>query len=107
MLTLEKQNAAMDMTDKMQNWATRLGAKSYRTRTGNYVLWIPWRHEVVNLADAKAVGHALVMAGYMPSTTPWRAFIVDDFIVVSKDAADDINNATPEVKSMARAMRLY
>jgi hypothetical protein len=107
MLTLEKQNAAMDMTDKMHHWGTRLGAKSYETPTGNYVLWIPWRHEVVNLADTKAVGHAMVMAGYMPSTISWRAFIVNDFIVVSKDAADEIKNAPLEVKSKTRTMRLY
>jgi hypothetical protein len=106
MLTIEKQNAAMDMTDKMHNWATHLGAKSYETTTGNYVLWIPWRHEVVNLADVKAVGHALVMAGYMPSTTPWRAFIVNDFIDVARDAADEIKNAPLEVKSKTRTMRL-
>jgi hypothetical protein len=103
----ERIDAAMQAADSIYAGITHVGAVSYRTPVGITLLWFPWDKQVIDLADARAVGHALVMTGYMPAGIAMRDIVVSEVISSCQDEAIEIKHATHEIKSLAHAKRLY
>jgi hypothetical protein len=103
----EKQLAAQQAADDIHYYLSRVGARSYQTPSCHRVLWVPWWKQAFNLNDPKAVGHALVMTGYMPAGISMRATVVDEFISICRRTAQAIKTAPKDAQTAVRELRLY
>jgi hypothetical protein len=106
MKTEENYYAAKQAADDIHYYLSRVGVACYQTPSCNRVLWIPWWKNAINLNEPKAVGHALVMTGYMAPNISMRATVVDEFISICRRTAQAIKNAPKEAQIRVREMHL-
>ena len=107
MTRIEKQQKAAYKAEYIYGWLWSLGLSTYRTPSGNLLLWIPRRHQVIPITDFKAVSHAIVMMGGFEPRVPMRNAIVNRFITFGIQYADDATYAPLEFKDTAKALNLY
>jgi hypothetical protein len=100
----KKELAAFDVADDIYEHLARVNVKSYEA-AGLQVLWLPWKDEVIVLADTKAISHALVMTGLMDAKVPMRKFVVNEVINIYRSEIISSRRTPPEVKEKARALR--
>ena len=103
----ERSILARESAEGIYNSLRKMGAACYRTRSCYRILWIPWgKYQATDLNEPRAIAHALVMSGGMPSDIAMRMFVVDEFITICRNSAISIRNAPEKAKAKAREMRL-
>jgi len=102
----KRERAAFD-AEQIYGRLWSCGMTTYKTPSGNLVLWIPWLNFVIPVTDTKAISHAIVMAGGFEPKVPMRNAIVKSFIAFGTEYAYDTEYAPTRFKDGAKALNLY